>query len=266
MNNFILQQVYERRWLLGVTSIVLMLFSVFVVSLYPVLSQLQPSNPIIENMPVLFEGFLGELSYLREFPTFLASQLFTIHLPLWLGVVAVMYGWSVSGAAENRGEFRAILARPTSRTMLALNMWAVMVVMVTVCMVIIALGVYLSLPLIEGETTIALSAYAALILMAWLYAFAVATLTFAVGTITARRSMTVLIGLSVVIVGYYVTIMSSVIPITAGYHPFSLLQYVSAVNVIEHGLTLSHVMTLIIISLGAIVLSIFAFQLRDVTR
>lgn len=266
MNNFIFQQVYQRRWLLGITSVVLMMLSIFVVSLYPILSQLLPSNPIIENMPLLFEGFLGELVYLREFPTFLASQLFTIHLPLALGVVAIMYGWSVSGAAENRGEFRAQLARPMSRIMLILNNWLVMIVMMTLCMMMIALGVYLSLPLIEGGTTIALSAYAALILMAWLYACAVATLTFAVGTITARRSMTVLIGLSIVIAGYYITIMSSVIPIAAGYHPFSLLQYVSAVNVIEHGLTLSHVMTLIIISLGAIVLSIFAFQLRDVTR
>lgn len=266
MNSFIVQQVYERRWLVGVTSLALMLLSVFVVSLYPVLSQLHSSSPVIENMPVLFEGFLGELLYLREFPTFLASQLFTIHLPLWLGITAVLYGWSVSGAAENRGEFRTALARPMSRVTLALSNWVAMMVMVTICIAMITLGVYLALPFIEGEMEIALPAYGRLVLLIWLYASAVAAMTYAMGSVVARRWGVVLLGMVVVVAGYYVAIFSAYDTVVSGLSWMSLMAQVNAVGAVQTGMSLLQIASLCAVIGVALIVAVVALVVRDVTR
>lgn len=266
MSRVVWQGVYERRRLLGVTSLLLLLWSLLIVSLFPVLSQLHPSNPVIENMPVLFEGFLGELSYLREFPTFLASQLLTIHLPLVLGVVAVVYGWSVSGAAENRGEFRTRLACPMSRTGLALSSWAVLIAMTTVCMAVVALGVYVALPLIEGDTTIAVSTYVLLMSLAWLYTCTVATLTFAVGITTVQRSLAVVAGFAVVAVGYYMTIFGSVWRGVEGLSWLSLLDYVAAVEVVQQGVIPANIGMLVGVIFGALAVAVVVLNRRDIVR
>lgn len=266
MHRFIWQELYERRRLLGVTSLLLLVWSLFVVSLFPVLSQLHSSNPIIENMPVLFAGFLGELSYLREFPTFLASQLLTIHLPLVLGVVAVAYGWSVGGGAESRGEFRTSLARPMSRSELAICSWAVLIAMITLCMAVVALGVYVALPLIEGETAITISVYVLLMGLTWLYACTVATLTFAIGVATVRRSLAVLTGVAAVVVGYYVTIFGSVWAPAEGLGWLSLLNYVAAVEVVQQGVAPMGIVVLVGLTMAAVAVAVAVLNSRDIIR
>jgi len=266
VNSVVLQAVYGRRWLIGITSIGLMLFSMFIAGLYPILSELRPSNPIIENMPVLFESFLGELSYLREFPTFIASQLFTIHLPLVLGIVAVAYGRSMSVAAERRGEFRTLLAQPVSRVGLVMRYWSALVVMLAICMVCITLGLYATLPFIEGDTTIAFSTLMSLVGMLWLYACTIATITFAIGIATGQGILAVLAGCAVTIFSHSVTIFSPVLPIIVGYRPYSLLEYVAAVTVAQYGVALSHIVIFLGVSLATMIVATITFHVRDISH
>lgn len=263
MNSVFMQTLIERRWFMLGWGVGLAFFAALMVSFYPAMSEQGSLDALVENMPKAFEGLIGDLANLQEFPSYIASQLFDIRLPLIAGIMAIILGQSLSTREEERGELRTLLAQPIGRTRLLLEKWLALVVVTGVGVVALALGTYATMPTVEGAE-IGFGVFMKLLGMTWLLMLTYGTIAFGIGAATGNKGIANAVSILLIIGSFIITTFSPAVDWLADYEKISLLHYFPAVDIVESGVALSDVGTLLAVLVAVLAVAVVAFRVRDV--
>ena len=263
MNSVLLKTLYDRRWFtlgwtLGFTA-----FAALMVSFYPAMHQDGALDALVENMPKAFEGLIGSLAYLKDFDTYLASQLFDIRMPLIAGIMAIILAQGLSTHEEERGELRTILSLPISRTKLLFEKWLALVIITGFTIIGLGIGIYVTIPVTTGAELEFLT-FAKLALMTWLLMIAFGTIAFAVGISTGSKGFATLASIVVIIGSFILSTFGQAVEWLEPYEKFSLIHYFPAVNIVEYGLAKTNVTVLIGVTLVSLLIAVVVFRRRDV--
>ncbi len=240
-----------------------MALAALMATFYPAMHQDGALDALVQNMPKAFEGLVGSIADLNSFPTYLASQLFDIRLPLIAGIMAIILGLGLSNAEEESGELRTMAALPISRTKILLEKWGAMLIITFVATLGIAAGTYAVMPFIEGAS-ITVSQMAQLLLASWLLMVTLGTVPFGAGMAFGRRGVAMAISVLVVIGSFILTTFGQAVDWLKDFEAFSLLHYFPAVDVVKNGIEVADVLVLMAVTFVVLAIALAAFRRRDI--
>lgn len=263
INSVYMKTLYERRGFLIGWTVGFMILTMLLVSFYPAMHQDGAIDALVQNMPKAFEGLIGNLADLNTFPSYLASQLFDIRLPLIAGIMAIILGFGLSTSEEESGELRTLLALPISRTWLLLQKWLALVTIMLISTIGFFGGVYLVAPFIDGAT-IELAVMLKLVAMTLLLMVVYGTVTFAAGMIFGKKGIANAIGILVIIGSFILTTFGQAVDWLEPYEKISLLYYFPAVDIAKGSFELINVAVLGGLTTILLLLAVVIFRRRDI--
>lgn len=263
MHSVYLKTLYDRRWFILGWTAGFMAFAALMTSFYPAMHQDGALDALVANMPKAFEGLVGNLANLRDFPSYLASQLFDIRLPIIAGVMAIILGLGLSTSEEESGELRTLTSLPISRTKLLTEKWLALVTIMFISLLGLIAGVYATLPFI-GDASIDIDVLVRLLAMTWLLMIAFGTVAFSAGMITGSRALANAVSILVIIGSFIISTFAQAVEWLEAFEPISLLHYFPAVDIAQKGIQASDVGTLGSVILILLVTAAVIFQRRDI--
>lgn len=263
MRSVFLKTLYDKRWFIFGWTLGFVALSVLMTSFYPAMRQTGALDSLLANMPSALQGMIGNLADLRTFPTYIASQLFDIRIPLIAGVMAIILGLGLSTAEEERGELRTLLSLPISRTKLLIEKWLALCVIMAIGTGGIVVGVLGSAPFIDGAS-IDLDVLFPLVAMTWLVMVTYGTVTFAAGFASGSRAVANTLGMLVIVGSFILSTFGKAVDWLADFEKFSLLHYFPAVDIVKGAVDYNDVVVLATVGLVSLVIAIILFRRRDV--
>lgn len=263
MKNIFLKTITERRWFMIGWSMGFIAFAALMVTFYPAMHMDGAIDALLANMPKAFEGLIGDLADLQNFPSYIASQLFDIRLPLIAGIMAIILGQSLSTAEEERGELRTMLALPVSRVRLLLQKWLALVVITGVAVLALYAGIAITAPFVDGAT-IDTDDLLRLLAMTWLLMIAYGTIAFGIGSVTGNKGAATAISIFVIIGSFILSTFGQAVDWLADYEWLSLLHYFPAVDVATNGIEWINIAVLGGLTAIVLVVALMVFRSRDV--
>lgn len=262
MNSVFMRTLQDKRmfiigWFIGFAAM-----AALMVAFYPSMTKDGSIDQLVETMPDAFKGLVGNLADLKEFSTYLGSQLFDIRISLLAGIMATVLALGLSANEEETGRLRTLLALPISRTKLLLQKWLAMVVIIFVAL----LGNVVSILALQGtvDASIGLDKLLSLYLMTGLVITALASVTFAVAMATGKRPLAMLVGILVVAVSFILSTFSASVDWVADIEWLSVFHYFPAAEVARSGIDGNDALVLAGITLAALILAFIMFRYRDV--
>lgn len=263
MNNVLLKTLYDRRWFTMGWTIGFVAFAALMTSFFPAMHMDGALDALVENMPKAFEGLIGDLANLKDFSSYIASQLFDIRLPLIAGIMAIILGQGLSTSEEERGELRTVLALPISRTKLLLQKWLALAIITGVTVVGLGVGIYITIPITTGAELDFL-VFLRLAAMTWLLMLTYGTIAFAIGMATGSKGLATAASILVIIGSFILSTFGQAVDWLADYEKLSLIYYFPAVDIARDGIAFANVAVLGCVTLVVLLLSVLVFRRRDV--
>lgn len=263
MRSIYSKTLYDRRffmlgWTLGLAGM-----AALMTSFYPAMHQDGAIDSLLQNMPAAFQGLVGSLADLSTFPTYLASQLFDIRMPLIAGIMAIILGLGLSVADEEKGELRTMLSLPISRTKVLLQKWVAMLTILAVTLIGLVGGMYAVLPFI-ADASIELGQLVRLVAMTGLMMATFGTIPFAIGSITGKRAVATAVSILMIIGSFILSTFGRAVDWLADYEKLSLLHYFPAVDIVKGEFDWLNPIVLGSITLVLLIVSVVLFRRRDV--
>lgn len=219
---------------------------------------------LLDNIPTALQGMVGDMAALNSFDTYLATQLFDIRGSIIAGIMAIILGVSLATREEETGELRTLLAQPVSRMRLHFETWLAMTIVIAITITVgIGAGVYALVPFVEGAT-MPLDTMLRLLAMMILVLVAYATVAYAAGTTTGKKSLATLIGTITLAAGFLVTTFAVGVDWLREFEHLSLLYYFPALEVVTSGIDWFDVAILVSATLILLIISLLVFRRRDI--
>lgn len=253
----------ERRMFILGWTIGFIGFAALMVSFYPAMRQDGVIDDLAANMPKAFEGLIGNLANLKDFSSYLASQLFDIRLPLIAGIMAIMLGQALSTKEEEQGELRTLLALSISRTKVFITKWLALAAINAVAVAGLAIGIYATMPFVE-YATLAAGDFLRLAFMTWLLMTTYGTIAFSVGIATGSRAFANFISILMIIGSFILSTFGQAVDWLGAYEKFSLLHYFPAVDIVQSGIAKKDIAVLVIVIVVLLGVALLRFQRRDI--
>lgn len=263
MNNILVKTLYDRRWFMTGWTLGFIAFAALMTSFFPAMRTDGALDALMNDMPKAFEGLIGNLADLKTFPSYIASQLFDIRLPLIAGIMAIILGQGLSTSEEERGELRTILSLPISRTKLLMQKWLALVIITGVTIVGLGAGIYMTMPVTAGSE-LDFIVFLRLAAMTWLLMLTYGTIAFAVGMATGSKGVATAVSILVIIGSFILSTFGQAVDWLANYEKLSLIYYFPAVDIARDGIALANVAVLGSVTLVVLFVSLLVFRRRDV--
>lgn len=264
MRSVYLRMLYDRRWFIFGWTLGLAVFAAMMVVFYPTMRPEAGMQELLENMPAALQGMVGDMAALNSFDTYLATQLFDIRGSIIAGIMSIILGVSLATKEEESGELRTTLAQPISRTRLYIEKWLAMVSIIIITTVVgLGAGTYLVVPFVE-DATMPLETMTRLLAMTILVLTTFATVAYATGTITGKKSVATFIGTIALASAFLVTTFAVGVDWLRDFEYLSLLHYFPAFEIVTDGIRWSDVSVLGGTTFVLLVISLLVFRHRDV--
>lgn len=254
---------FDRRYFIVGWGVGMFTLAVFMASFFPAMRPEGGLDVLLANMPAVFEGLIGDLADMREFDTFIASQLFDIRVPLIAGIMAIMLGLGLSTREEETGELKTVLSLPVSRSKLYWQKWLAMALVMDVAVGALIAGVYVVTPFID-DATIALWDVFWLGVMTWLIMTTFGSITYATGMATGRRAIASFVGIFVIMGSFILSTFAVAVDWLQDFEALSLLHYFPAVDVVESGVRGEDIVILAGVNVVFLLAGWWLFRRRDI--
>lgn len=200
------QVVRRRRMSLFWWSIGLVLFIALLAVAYPTVRNNNELDRTFSGLPPSVQTLLGlsAINTLTSPVGYLNSQYFANVLPLILLVFAIGLGaWAISGD-EAGGTLELLLANPVSRTQVALERAAALIALLALLTAVAAVALVILAAAVGLEQSLPAERIVAATVACGFLALTFATIAFAVGAATGRRSPAVASAATLAIAGYVI--------------------------------------------------------------
>lgn len=263
MRNLVFKTLYDKRtFLIGWSAGLLFLgwlMTIFFPSLRDSGSGLVA---LAAKLPPAFAGLIGNLADMTHIDTYLGSQLFDIRMPIFIAILSILLGVSLSVTDEEKGGIRTVSALPVSRRSIVLQKWIAVMIIAGLGVVFTCVGVLIGLATIHQSLDMAvllrLGSVTALL------AIALATLILCVGLATGKRSVTMAVGVVVAIGSFILTTFARSIDWLQPAEKLSLFHYFPAVDVAKGTVEPKDILVYVAITLVALALALVFFPRRDI--
>ena len=244
-------------WLLGLTAIATVQLAV-----YPsVRSSAASTSQLIDSLPPAFKTMFRMTDYTSG-PGYLGAELFSIMFPLVFIGLGASWGASATSVEEERGTADLLLTLPVSRSRVLLAKLVALLTAVT------GLGAVLWAVLLVGARMVDLriggpqlaAACAAVILLGCVYA----GVGLLVGAVTGRRAVALGASVALALAAF---LLYSLGPLVKGLQPWlkvTPFQWALGNDPLRNGLAPGYTGLLVLLSLMLYLLSLVAFQRRDI--
>lgn len=243
-------------WSLGLVALAFLM-----VIVYPSFNN-TGMDELLESLPEALRGLVGDLNALKELPTYLASQLFDIRMPIFISILAIVLALGLTVSEEEKGQLRTLVALPIGRTSIVLGKWLAAVVICVIASIATLLGVWLSIVSI-GETIDVMTLLRLVGLMC-LMIIAMVTLIFGIGLATGNRALTMTVAIVLTVGSFIVSTFAAAVDWMKNIEGISLFYYYPAVDIARGTV---EPMTFLVyggITVVALVVAIIFFRGRDV--
>lgn len=256
------QTLRDKRWFTIGWSIGFLALAGLMVSFYPAMHVEGSLDALLKNMPAALQGFVGDLGNLKQFSTYLASQMFDVRGQILGGVMVIILALGLTVGEESTGQTRTMLSLPISRGSLLLQKWLAMATIIAIVVAAMGVGVLLFQPFINEA--INLGELLRLLVMTWLLLVSLASVTFAAALATGARSIAMLVGILVVVGSFILTTFAAGVEWLQDYEMWSVFYYYPAVEIVKDGIKLNDVMVLSILAIVPTIVSWLLFRKRDI--
>lgn len=263
MRSVFAKTLHDKRWFMLGWTLGLIALAALLTTFYPAMRQDGSLDALVANMPKAFEGLIGNLADLKDFSSYIASQLFDIRLPLIAGIMAIILGLGLSSSEEESGELRTMTALPISRTKILIEKWLAMAVITLVATAGMTVGIYAVLPFLD-DASIDAGVMAQLLAVSWLLMMTLGTVPFAAGMALGKRAVATAVGVVVVIGSFILSTFGGAVDWLKDYEKLSLLHYFPAVDIAKDGIAWENIAVLASIMLAALLAAVLCFRRRDI--
>lgn len=262
MYNLFTKTLYDKRAFIIGWSLGLAFMSYLMVMFYPAFHQSGGIDELVKSLPPAFQGLVGDLTNLKQLPSYIGSQLFNIRMPIFVSVLAIILSVGISVADEEKGYLRTLVALPLSRQAIVLHKFAALMVISCCTMLAALFGVFIGV--LSIHESLAATIFIRFGVMTWLLTMAMATLIFAIGIATGSRGLTMAVGVVTAAGSFILTTFSQSVDWLQPYERLSLLHYFPAADIAKHGITLSDVLIYGAIIVISLVVALLGFSRRDI--
>ncbi len=219
-------------------------------------------DELVASLPPAFEGLMGDLQDWKQLSGYIGSQIFDIRLPIFISILSILLAVGLTVAEENSGQLRTLVSLPISRAKIILGKWLAIVTICFIASLATVLGVEIGIPL-TGET-IDRMVLVRLGLFTWLMVTALATVIFAVGLATGRRSITTSAGIIITIGSFLLTTFAQSVSWLKDYDWLSFLHYFPATDIAKGAVEWSNVMFYVVTIVVSLIIAFVCFPRRDI--
>lgn len=262
MRSVFLKTLYDKRWFIFGWFVGFGFLSFLMVIFFPAMHQDGALDALMKSMPPALQGMVGDLANLREFSTYLASQLFDIRLAMLSGVMVIILGLGLTVAEEEKGQLRTLTSFPISRGRILIEKLIAMMVIFAIVLLGMLPGLWLGNFFVAD--TIAVDVLVRLLFMNWLLCLALGSVVFGVGLSTGKRAIAMTVGMVVVVGGFILSTFAQAVDWLDPYKIYSPLHYFPAVDVAKVGIALGDVLVLTSIAILSVLIGWVFFRKRDI--
>ncbi len=260
MRSIFLRTLYDKRWFTLGWALSLGLMAVLMVAMFPSLRDSMAQ--IANNMPQELRGLIGDSTSFTHLDSYLSSQLYDIRIPLFLMIMAVVVASGVLLSFEEKGALRTVLAGASSRASWYSQTWAAVLIIFIVSLLVTATVTAASVALMHETIGIGLLAKLALISLS--FAMCVFTIVFSLGAITGSRTLPMAAGIGLIIISFILE-AGRAVDWLEPFQKLSLLHYYDASKLVGSGISVSHQLIILGITVAMFVIGLVVFRRRDLS-
>ncbi|NCO10819.1 ABC transporter permease subunit [Candidatus Saccharibacteria bacterium] len=219
-------------------------------------------DELVESLPAGFEGLMGDLQDWKQLPGYIGSQVFDIRFPIFISILSILLAVGLTVGEEDKGQLRTLVSLPLSRMKIIIAKWTAIVLICLVATLATVGGILLALPT-TGES-LDLMVLVRLGLFTWLMVAALATVIFAVGLSTGKRSVTTTVGIVVTIGSFLLTTFAQSVAWLKDYEWLSFLHYFPAADIAKGTIVWENALFYAATIVVSLILVFVVFPRRDV--
>lgn len=262
MRNLLTKTLYDKRWFMFGWALAFALTALMVVVFFPSFQDSFDYDQISKQLPSGLQGLLGSAESMKTVHGYISAQLYDIRLPLFLLIMTIVLGLSLTIADEESGRLRTTASLPIGRQRLFVYKWLAGISVVGVISAASLVGVYAGL-LIIGE-----SAPHVLLLkltgLTWLFGAATLGIVIGVGLGTGKRGLTMTLSLVATVGSFLLTTFGASVSWLKPWERLSLLHYFNASSLARGEYPPQHLIVLVLVLLVSLVVGLMLFRRRDI--
>lgn len=263
MSSLLTRLLYDKRWFIVGWAIAVSAIAVFTVSFFSSFVQTSSFSEIMNDVPSQFQGLIGNPDSFRHLPDYIAVQVYSIRIPVFIMIMALILAQSLSISLEDKGLMRMITSTPMSRVRIMIETWLAGIIIMALIIALAAVSGYLAAFMVDSSVAVH-ELLLRLNIMLWLYSVAAFTIPLAVGFATGNRSVTLITGLSITIGGFLFSTFSVSVDWLRRWEYFSLTHYYDAQTLLEGAFSPSDIWVLVLLTLLSLAFAILFFRRRDI--
>jgi ABC-2 type transport system permease protein len=246
----------DLRWQVFWYGFGLGLLGAFVVYIYPSYRE-QMAN---FEVPPALQALIGDADYTSG-PGFLSAEFFS-WAPVLTVIFGIMAGTSLLAGEEVAGTLELLLARPISRTRLAVEKILGLIAAIVAIAAAIYVGWLLSVPFVEIDVSLTRLAEATANLVPITLMFGLLALWCGVA-LAERKAATGLVT-GVAVVTYFLNYLANLVDVLQPLRILSPFYYYDGTDVLQHGFDLPKLCVVCLLSLVFALLTLGSFQQREI--
>lgn len=261
MFNLFFKTLRDKRFFILGWSLGLIFLGFAMVSFFPSFSGGQ-IDELLGSLPPALQGLVGNLQDWQTLPGYVGSQIFDIRLPIFISILSILLAIGLTVGEEDKGQLRTLVSLPISRRRIVLGKWLAIVAICFVASLATAVGVEAGLLVINESLDKAI--LLRLGLFTWLLVTALATLIFAVGITSGKRSLTTGVAIVFAIGSFLLSTFAPAVDWLQNYEFLSFFYYFPAVDIANGVVEWKNAALYGAIILVSLLVALFAFPKRDI--
>jgi ABC-2 type transport system permease protein len=261
LRNVFTKTVRDLRWPTFWVALGMGAMTGYFALLFPTYSKIVDLNSILDKMgpaAKLMGASLGDASTLIGF---LHIELFSMILPALMVAFAAGVASGFTAGEESRGTIDLLLSYPISRRRLVLEKTLAVVLGCVVAAV--SVWVLAVLGAAASGSTLPWDKLAAALAMLVLLGLAFGGIALAISATTGNRGMAIGVAVAVMVVMYLVDAVAAIVDSLGVLRPLSLFRYYMGDDPLRNGLNIPDASLLATVAVALLVVSLFAFDRRD---
>jgi ABC-2 type transport system permease protein len=261
MFRLFLKTLRDKRYFILGWSLGMAFLAFVMTSFYPSFSGGEIDS-LLETIPPALQGLVGDLQDWRELPGYVGSQVFDIRLPIFISILSILLAIGLTVGEEDKGQLRTLVSLPVSRRKIVFGKWLAIVVICFIASSAAVAGVEAGLLVISESIDQAV--LLRLGLFTWLLVTALATLIFAIGLATGKRSLTTAVAVVVAIGSFLMSTFAQAVDWLKDWEFVSFFHYFPATDIAKGTVEWTNVWVYAAITGIALGVALLAFVRRDI--
>jgi ABC-2 type transport system permease protein len=261
LRNLFLKSLWDQRRAIFWWAVGLIALALYTAGLYPSIST-PAFMDYIDQLPATLTALFGESFSVATLEGYLNAYFFDMMGPLVFVIYAIAAGSAAIAGEEERGTLDVLLATPTPRSALVLQKFAAMVVGTLLLGFFMWLGLAMTVILFDMKLDYLHLAEASF--SSVMVGLVFGSLALAVGCLRGSRSLSLGVTAAVTLAAYVVKTYAPLVEAMKGYQKLSPFYYSNAAKPLVNGLNYGDVAILAVLVIVFVVVSLIAFERRDI--